>query len=219
MSALFAITGKEVAALSHDTFCHRPWEPGQTELEPFNYATKSVLLPQFKSIIGAVGSNTLLSEVFKLIQTRVIGRDVHSVLNLNLPFLKENLPATNCTGTITLCGFSEREERFKVYGIRINSDTDEDWFDNDVMVLPSFISATTQISKLTDPLDEIAGQAIHIIKECDDRSPVKERVGVGGQVIVNILYLDKYRNIRYNSFVHHTYPDFEEMGGKMMIHL
>ena len=185
MSALVYMLAKDKICIATDTLSVYP-----DNKKPFKFVTKAFLLPHLKAIICGTGCLNLISEWFIFVQNQVVAQDLYyldkiSPENLQKLYKKiEHHWGAVCSSTIYHFGYIEREEKFVGFAYRSEHDFKSEQLIYSLGVKPRYKEVVDiAIDEIKNKgLPDTFVEIIKKLKSIDDKLPVSERSGIGGEV-------------------------------------
>lgn len=227
MTAFVGLVSNDTAIIGTDTLTRYPPRPGDTQLRPRSYSSKTFLLPQFKSAFATTGIMQVGLCFFNLVVESAYGIDIDSLVNIDLKHFQKKLESdyeqfiSDMRGTIYLFGYSHALQRFKGFKLLVNLKNTLNWqeFPSECFILKPIVNDWENKISEAERVDycELIADLMKIQKEEDEQKEIANQVGIGGQVLCTHLSVSEQTgNLIVISKIVHQFEDFIKIGNEMI---
>lgn len=229
MSSIVALLYDDQVLVGSDTLACKPWEEGETSLQPLFFTSKVYHLPHLKSVLGSTGYHFIGNGFYEFLR-KYIGTDIQSILEIDLDIVVNEFrkagPA-DAFGTIFLYGFDNSANIFKGFFLFIDlSKSTFEWKEIDSMEKEGGFLTKPQIDDLTNKLNQtfpdeeldgvsVIKRIVCIQKQEDDKKPGNEQVGIGGDIVLTWMGFNG-DNFKITSEIIYSFPDKQAVFKKML---
>jgi hypothetical protein len=196
MSAIVGVFSSKTVRFYTDTLSCYPKQSRDIDLKERSLVNKTLILPQFKSIIACTGTAQLLTNLYNyVIDYAVIGNDINALININTKSLINQLKyrwSVPLTGTLYIGGYNSLMNAFNLYALRFgNLGCEIKQMEECV-----FIKPTLDFNELPEfsTYDEYAIHCIQKLKDEDSSKALIDKVGIGGEIQFTGIALDQTMN-------------------------
>jgi hypothetical protein len=233
MSAFIGVYTDNWVCMGTDTLVRHPTGLNDRAINPKSFASKVYHLPQFKSAFGVTGYQQLGVAFYLYLHEHCIGTDINSIwkipVKLFIAYLNEHFDQ-KVEGTIYLYGIDANSNLFKAYQLPVyRNDELSEWnilrnYNDDGAFC---IRPAIDVEDWHKADDAVAGdihietlitELIKIQKVNDERRPVIEQVGIGGEIIITNMQFG-VAGFSVSSRVVHKFEDFDHNFLRMMTHI
>lgn len=207
MSSLNFLVQEEFALVSTDTLAVNP----DTRL-PSHFQSKAFPVLHLNGLICGTGINQLIIQWYSIVATSMLARSISHLDEYAPSSLRElaselKLPK-EITSTIYHFGYDDYEKRFRVYAYRSVHD-----FQSEELCLGFGVKPQVEFTQSENPIKDFI-DLITLQREDDLSKPVKERIGIGGDIHVYALVPGSI-NIK----IIHRFDDYEDLYSEMCSYL
>ena len=193
MSSLIAYLNHNQFVIATDTFVH---SKNVDELDPVNFCSKTIYLPQHKCCVAGQGVAEVLNQFFVFAQQKVIAKDVHSLVNqatIHFSYNLDNISKFDNLATLFVFGVNDLTNKMEVYKMVIQNSKPNQLQQIEFGLLhkPEIVDIEN-ILKLNSNTDIYQKLAILMKeqKKQDDLKKANERAGIGGQIQITTMVYD-----------------------------
>lgn len=225
MSSFIGMYSDEYAYLATDTLVRWPYEKGDIMHKPLVFANKVYHLPHLKSAFGVTGTQQLGTALYIFLNEHCIGTSINSIVHIDLNVFAAYLAQhydERAHGTIYLYGLDVLSNTFKGYWMVANKGAgsflwnafkpfSEDGWCAFPDLEPDHWNRAQEVAVASEAEDLFATfmlETIKIQKEEDEKKPLTERVGIGGEVVITLI-TNGETGFQITSLVVYKFADYE----------
>jgi hypothetical protein len=171
--------------------------------KPLLFASKIFPFPSFNGVICGTGILNFVSSWVEFIRTQIVAKDMENLSMFTVDPIR-NLWQSFHFGdqqksTIYYFGYSKTSLRFKGYAFRSANNFEKEELQYSIGIKPPLLNVE---------IKEIPNDIIRVMdlqKKYDDGLPLKQRLGIGGEIHLAVLSPGQI-----NMFVLYTFSDYEQ---------
>ncbi|MGN7885413.1 hypothetical protein [Dyadobacter sp. 22481] len=233
MSSVIGILFDDVVKIGTDTYAHQPYQLGDVYVRHHNFCSKIFQLPQLRSVFASTGSQLLGNLFYEFVQTRLVGKDINCLLNIDPKVFREFVISRQVTQvfghiyaygfdfiTGKFCGsylyFSTEEAEWSWHNLTSNSGSGDPHYVVNPPVDDLFCKLERDYPDKDLTADEFVVAAIRLQRHEDLARDLGTQVGIGGEIILTTLGFNSSGNFVIGTEIVYVFPDKDQIGELML---